>query len=333
MAPIISKALRMASQGLTEDRLVGLPHEQALVSGFSNPQFIGATDMAPSVDVNFESGEWREYGADGLQLIEGGIEQPIGADRKDVEIEVGKDSYRTAKVGLEARVYNEEQETEDYDVIKERKLKRVKTGIELYAEYLVSKVVQNTGSYDTGFKKTFTTSTSRWNDYVNSDPTADVNDACLALEDTHEVDRPDFVAGLPMDVWIVASKHPKLQMPIPGTGMSKQPTLEYLAALWTVKAVKLLQGKYSYNVGDKKDPRNWRFKRLWTNCFVVYRPMTAPSADQPLWLARPQRKGFPQVLPPYREWKKDADCYGVTDKFGLVLRAKNRAYLGDRVLT
>jgi hypothetical protein len=329
---VISRALQMASQNVNDDRLVGLPHEQNLVSGYSNdPKFVGSSDMAPPVDVSFESGEWREYGADGLQLIDGGIEQPIGAERKAVDIEVGKDSYRTAKVGLEAYVYDEEQETEDYDVIRDRKIQRVSTGIQLYAEYLVSRVVQNTSNFDAGFKVTLA-GTSRWTDYVNSNPTADIQTGLLALEDTHEVDRPDFVVALPMDVWIVLSNHPKVQQPIPGTGLSQQPSLEYLAKLWNVKEVKLLFGKYSYNVGDKKDPRNWRFKRLWTNCFVIYRPITKPNPDSPLWMARPHRKGFPKVPPPYRDWKKDADAYAVTDKFGVLLRAKNRAYYGERVI-
>jgi hypothetical protein len=321
----------MASQNLTEDRLVGLPHEEALVSGFSNqPQFVGSTLMFPSVDVSFESGEWREYGADGLQLIEGGIEQPIGSDRKEVDIEVGKDSYRTAKVGLEARVYDEEQENLDYDQIKEQKLERVGTGIQLYAEYLVSKVVQNTSNYDSGFKVTLS-GTARWSDYTNSDPSADVRVACLALEDTHEVDRPEFIVAIPMDVWNVIAAHPKLQM-VTASGQKLPPTLDFLAQIWNVKAVKLMYGKYSYNVGDKKDPRNWRFKRLWTNCFVVFRPIEKPNSNSPLWGARPHRKGFPRVLPPHRDWKKDADVYGTTDKFGVLLRAKNRAYYADRVI-
>jgi len=329
---IVSKALQFASQGLTEDRLVGLPHEQALVSGYSNqPNFVGSAEMAPSVDVNFESGEWREYGADGLQLIDS-IEQPIGTDRKSVDVEVGKDSYRTAKVGLEAYIYDEEQEAEDYDKIKERKLQRIGTGIQLYAEYLVSKIAQNSANFDAGFKAVFTTSTSRWTDYVNSDPSADIRIGLLALEDVHEVDRPDFVVALPMDVWNVVSAHPKLQM-VTASGQKLPPTLAFLAQIWNVKEVKLLYGKYSVNVGDKKDPRNWRFKRLWTNCFVIYRPITTPNPDAPLWMARPHRKGFPRVLPPQRDWKKDADCYGTTDKFGVVLRAKNRAYLGDKVIS
>ena len=327
----ISKALRMASQNVNDDRIVGLPHEANLVSGFSNePNFVGSSLMFPPVDVNFESGEWREYGADGLQLIDG-IEQPIGADRKDIDIEVGKDSYKTVKVGLEARVYDEEQNVDDYDVIKERKLKRVGTGIQMYAEYLVSKVVQNPANYDTGFKTTFTTSTARWNDYANSDPSADIRAACLPLEDTHEVDRPEFVVGLPQDVLNVIAAHPKLQM-VTTSGQKLPPTYEFLAQIWNVKKVAPLYGKYSYNVGDKKDPRNWRFARLWTNCFVVFRPVEKPSADMPLWGARPHRKGFPRVLPPQRDWKKDADMYGITDKFGIVLRAKNRAYYADRVI-
>ncbi len=332
MKKIISKALVQANQSLSEDRLVGLPHETNLVSGYSQPGFVGATDMAPNVDVSSERGEWREYGADGMQLIEGGIEMPTGMDRKEIEIEVGKDAFTTVKVGLEARVYDDEQETEDYDVIKERKLAAVANGILLYVEYLVSKIVQNVANFAGGFSDTKVLATARWNDYVNSDPTADIRTGCLALEDTHEVDRPEFVVGLPMDVWLIASNHPKLQQPIPGTAIAQPPTLEYLAKLWNVKQVKVLFGKYSYNVGDKKDPRNWRFKRLWTNCVVIYRPITKPNPQSPLWLARPHRQGYPKVMPPYRDNRKDADVYPTNDKFGVLQRANNRAYLIDRVL-
>jgi hypothetical protein len=330
VAKIISKVLAFASQGLTEDRQVGLPHEEALVSGFSNPELVGATLMFPSVDVNKESGEFREYGADGLQLIEGGIEMPIGETRKSIDIEVGKDAYRTVKMGLEAIVFDEEQETEDYDTIKERKLQNVAGAIQLYAESLVSKVVQNTSNFDTGFKVTFSTSTSRWSDGVNSDPSADIAIGCLALEDTHEVDRDQFVVAIAKDVWDYVVVHPKLQM-VTTSGQKLPPTKEFLAQIWGVKEVRVARGKYSYNVGSKSDPRNWRFKRLWTNCFVIFRPIEKPNAQSPLWGAVVNRKGFPQVKPPFRDDKRDADVYPTNAKFGVLLRAKNRAYYADRV--
>jgi hypothetical protein len=329
---IISKALGFASQGMTEDRSVGMPHEEALVSGFSRPELIGATLMFPSVDVSREYGEWREYGADGLQLIEGGLEMPIGATRKEIDVEVGKDTFRTVKVGLQATVFDEEQETDDYDTIKGQKLENVASGILLYSEYLVSKVVQNTSNYDSGFKVTFSTSTSRWSDLTNSDPSADVTIGCLAIEDTHEVDREEFTVGIAKDVWNYVVRHPKLQQ-FNNSGQKMPPTKEFLATIWGVKNVVVMQGKVSYNVGDKKDPRNWRFKRLWTNCFVVFRAIDKPNAAKPLWGARPHRKGFPQVKPPYRDNERDADVYPTNDKFGVLLRSKNRAYYADRVIS
>jgi hypothetical protein len=329
VSKIISKALSFAQQGVTEDRQVGLPHEEALVSGYSNPEFVGATLMFPAIDVTKESGEWREYGADGLQLIEGGIEMPIGENRKTIDIEVGKDSYRTVKMGLEANVYDEEQETEDYDTIKERKLQAVAHGILLYAESLVSKIVQNVANYATGFKTTLS-GTARWSDFTNSDPSADIAAGCLAIEDTHEVDRDQFVVAIAKDVWDYVVRHPKLQM-VTTSGQKLPPTKEFLAQIWGVKEVRVTRGKYSYNVGDKTDPRNWRFKRLWTNCFVIFRPIEKPNAQSPLWGAVVNRKGFPQVKPPFRDDKRDADVYPTNAKFGVLLRAKNRAYYADRV--
>ena len=330
------EALDVASQSRTEDLTSGLPHESALISGYSRPDFVGANEILPTVDVSRERGSWTEFGADGYKIVQG-LVQPLGEKRKEVSIQLSHGDYKMVKVGLDAILYDEELneiEPEDREGFKDRSIQRAGDALGLYKEYTIKQFVSNTANYAAGFKETIAASALRWSDYTNSDPNADVDRWCTALEVSHEVDRRSFTVGLPIDVFTKVKNHPKCQI-ITTQGFKLPATEVHLAAIWGVKEVKVLSGKYQTQT-DPKDTRTIQFFPLWTNVVVIYRKIEKPTIDAPLAGAIVRRKGFPIVREPHRDKDRDADIYPVVDKWGVMWRAtasgNNRLYLADRVI-
>ena len=327
----------IASQSRTEDLQPGLPHESALISGFGRPDFVGANEILPTVDVSRERGSWTEFGADGHKIV-AGLVQPLGEKRKSVSIQLSHGDYKMVKVGLDAILYDEELneiEPDDREAFKDRTIKRAGDALTLYKEKTVRDLVSSPTNFAAGFKETMASSAIRWSDYVNSDPNLDVDRWCTALEVSHDVDRRSFTVGLPMDVFGKVKNHPKCQV-ISTTGFRQPATEAHLAAIWNVKEVKILSGKYQTQL-DPKDTRTIQFFHLWSNIVVIYRRIEKPTIDAPLAGAIVRRKGFPVVREPHRDKDRDADIYPVVDKWGVMWRAtptgNNRMFLADRVIT
>ncbi|MGN6187195.1 MAG: hypothetical protein ACTHQM_26460 [Thermoanaerobaculia bacterium] len=330
------ESLDIASQSRTEDLSSGLPHESALISGHGRPDFVGANEILPTVDVSRERGSWTEFGADGHKIVSGLI-QPLGQTRKSVSIQLSHGDYKMVKLGLDAILYDEELieiEPEDREAFKDRTIQRAGDALTLYKEKTVRDLVSNPANYAPNFKETIAATALRWTDYINSDPTVDVDRWCTALEVSHSVDRRSFTIGLPFDVYAKVKNHPKCQI-ISTTGFRQPATEAHLAALWNVEAVKVLSGKYQTQL-DSKDTRTIQFFHLWTNVVVIYRRIEKPTIDAPLAGAIVRRKGFPIVREPHRDNDRDADIYPVVDKWGVMWRAtengNNRIFLADRVI-
>lgn len=329
----MKRNLRIASQGRTEDLTSGLPHESAIVSGYSDPIFVGAEEIFPTVPVNRERGSWTEYGADAAKIITG-LEQPIGLGRKNVQISLSHDTYNTVKVGLNAIVYDEEVkeiEPTDEQAFRDRSITRVAKALKLYKEKAVCDYVSNSANYPSGSKTTLSTSATRWADFTNSDPIGDVETLFAALEGFHEVDKRSLRLALAPDVFNKARLHPKLAQ-VRADGTKIPATEESLAAVWGCEKVSVFRGKYSLQT-DPKDTKTITFLPLWSNVVIAYRYISTPTQDAPLAGAIASRKGFPNVMASYRDNDKDADIYPTTDKWGMVIRAMQRMYIIDRVIS
>jgi len=330
-------SLDIAGQSRTENLTSGLPHESALISGYSRPDFVGASEILPTVDVGRERGSWTEFGADGHRIVQG-LVQPLGERRKEVSVQLSHSDYKMVKVGLDAIIFDEEYneiEPEDRDAFKDRAIQRAGDALTLYKEFTVKNFVSNPANYAPGFKETMMSSATRWADYVNSDPTYDIDRWCTALETSHEVDRRSFTVGLPVDVFTIVKKHPKCRITTT-TGYILPATEEHLAEIWGVKEVKVLSGKYQTQ-SDPRNPLTIQFFQLWSNIVVLYRKIETPTIDAPLAGAIVRRKGFPIVHEPHRDHDRDATIYPVVDKWGVMWRAteagNNRMFLVDRIAT
>jgi len=328
-------AMSIASLSRTEDLQSGLAHESALISGYSRPDFVGTNEILPTVDVGRERGSWTEFGADGHKIVNG-LVQPLGERRKQVSIQVSHSDYRMVKLGLDAVIYDEELneiEPADRDAFKDRVIARAGDSLSMYKEYTIKTFVSNPTNYAVGFKETMTTTAVRWSDYINSDPTGDVDRWCAALDVSHEVDRRSFTVGLPLDVFSRVRQHPKCEI-ITTTGFKLPATQEHLASIWGVKEVKVLAAKYQTQ-SDPRSPLTIEFHPLWSNV-VIYRRIEKPTIDAPLAGAIVRRKGFPIVYAPHRDHDRDAEIYPVVDKWGVMWRAtasgNNRMFLADRVV-
>lgn len=322
------------SVGPTPEELQsGIPHESALISGYSNPIFVGAEELFPTVEVNRESGSWTEHGADMHKVVEG-LEQPIGAGRKDVSISVAHGDYKTVKIGLNARIYDEqltEIEPDDREAFKDRSILRVGYALSVYKEKAICDFVSSPANFPAGSKLTLAAGTDRWSDYTNSDPIGDVEALFEALEAFHEVDKSQLRLALALDVFNKARNHPALRQTL-SDGRKIPATEESLAQIFGCQKVAVLRGKLSTQT-DPKDPRTTTFFHLWKNIVVGYRKIETPTIDAPLAGAITRRKGFPKVHEPYRDRDRDADVYPTTDKWGMTVRSMNRMYLLDRVVS
>lgn len=328
-----NQKLKLASQSRTEDLRSGLPHETALVSGYSAPELVGAESLFPTVEVSRESGSWTEFGADASAILTG-LEQPIGAGRKDISIAIGHGDYKTVKVGLNVRIYDEERDTiepEDRENFVDRSILRGARGLKLYKEKAICDFMSNSANVPAGSKETHTLATTRWGDYTNSDPTGDVERYCESLEAFHECDKSEFTVNLSPDVFNKVRNHPKCaQITLDGR---KIPATEVsLTTLWGVKQVKVFRGKYSVQT-DPKDPRTALFYRLWKNLVVINRVIETPTIDAPLPGAIIRVRGTLQVRPSYRDNDKDADVFPFTEKWGLMVRTLNRLFVAYNVVT
>lgn len=330
-------AFDIASQSRTSDLVSGLPHESALISGYSRPDFVGANEILPTVDVSRERGSWTEFGADGHKIVQG-LVQPLGESRKRVSIQLSHSDYRMVKVGLDSIIYDEELneiEPEDRDAFKDRSILRASDALTLYKEYTIKQFVSNPANFAAGFKETMASSAVRWSDYTSSMPNDDIDRWCTSLEVSHEVDRRSFTIGLPIDVFTKVKNHPKCQI-ITTTGFILPAHEAHLASIWGVKEVKVLSGKYQTQT-DSKDPLTIQFFNLWSNVVVIYRKIEKPTIDAPLAGAIVRRKGFPIVHEPHRDHDRDAEIYPVVDKWGVMWRAtasgNNRMFLANRVIS
>jgi hypothetical protein len=330
------EAMAIASQSRTESLQSGLPHESALLSGYTRPDFVGASEILPTVDVSRERGSWTEFGADGHKIVQG-LVQPLGEKRRQVQIQLAHSDYKMVKTGVDAVLYDEELleiEPEDRDAFKDRTILRAGDALTMYKEFTIKEFVSNPLNYAPGFKETIAATALRWCDYTNSDPTADVDRWCSALEQSHEVDRRSFTVGLPLDVFTKVKHHPKCRI-ITTTGYVLPATEQHLAEIWGVTAVKILSGKYQTQT-DPRDPMTTQFFQLWSNIVVIYRRIETPTIDAPLAGAIVRRKGCPIVMEPHRDHDRDAEIYPVIDKWGLMWRAtavgNNRMFLADRVV-
>jgi hypothetical protein len=328
--------MSIANQSRTEDLRSGLPHESALLSGYSRPDFVGATEILPTVDVQHERGSWTEFGADGHKIVQGLI-QPLGERRKQVSIQLSHSDYKMVKVGIDAIIYDEELleiEPEDRSAFVDRTIMRGGDALTLYKEYTVKQFVSNPANYAAGFKETISASASRWGDYVSSSPNEDIDRWCTALEASHEVDRRSFTVALPVDVFTTVKRHPKCQI-ITTTGYILPANEAHLASIWGVKEVKVLSGKFQTQT-DPRDPLSRQFFHLWSNVVVIYRKIAKPTIDAPLAGAIVRRKGFPIVHEPHRDHDRDATLYPIVDKWGVMWRAtptgNNRMFMADRVI-
>ena len=331
------EALAVAHQSRTEDLTSGLPHESALISGYGRPDFVGANEILPTVDVSRERGSWTEFGADGYKIVQG-LVQPLGERRKQVSIEIAHSDYKMVKVGIDSVIYDEELleiEPDDREAFKDRTIQRAGDALTMYKEHTIKNFVSTPTNYAPGFKETIATPAVRWSDYTSSDPNVDVDRWCTALEVSHEVDRSSFTVALPTDVYTKVRRHPKCEI-VTTTGYKHPAHEEHLATIWGVKQVKVLSAKFQTQL-DSKDPRTIQFFPLWSNVVVIYRKIDKPTIDAPLAGAIVRRKGHPKVHEPHRDHDRDATIYPITDKWGVMWRAtstgNNRMFLADRVLS
>jgi len=307
---------------LQELRVVD-PHSTELVSGYRAPNLVGVGEIMPIVEVNKEAGVYTEYGPD-ASVIHAGLEQPLGSARKYIDMTVAKGDYRAVKFGVNVPLFDEEgEEVADRSAWEDRKSTFGAHVMQLFMEKTIADYLQNPAKYAVGYKAALV-GAARWNDFVGSDPLADVTAMLDALELVHDCEADELNIALGPKVYSKLRNHPQLKVTA-ANGDARNPTLADLAAKFGCNEVKVLRGKFAETF-NPKDPRATIFAHLWGKVAIGYRPMVQPTIDQPLWGAITRRKGYP-ITEEYRNNEIDAEVKAVKDKWGLHVRADNRGYL------
>ncbi len=312
---------------LKELRVVD-PHSTELVSGFRAPNLVGVGEIMPIVEVNKEAGSFTEYGPD-ASVIHAGLEQPLGAARKYIDMTVAKGDYRAVKFGVNVPLFDEERdEAADPATWEDRKSAFGAYIMQLMMEKTIADYIQNPANYAAGYTEALA-GVAQWSDYVNSDPIGDVNRYLDKEELVQDCESDELTVALGPAVLSIARNHPKLKVTA-ANGDSKNPSLADLAAKFGCKEVKVLRGKV-VDTFNPKDPTATLFMHLWGKVVVVYRKIETPAIDLPLWGAITRRKGYP-IVEEYRNNDIDADVKANKDKWGLTVRSNKRGFLATTVV-
>lgn len=302
------------------------PHETAIVSGYRNNRLVGINEIMPIIEVNKEKGTYTEWGPD-AKVVREGLEQPYGSRRAMIDFSVAKGDYATVKVGVDVPLYEEEVEEiadGDLQTLRDKKSTLGEDIIQLGMEKIVADYVQTAGNYAAGFT-TALSGTARWDDYTNSDPFTDLSTGLDKLELSVDCEQDELAVAVGPTVWSKLRNHPKLTAAL-SSNDEKIVTPQFVARKLGIKELKILRGKHVISGYDFKDPRTAVFAHLWGKVALVYRPMASPSIDQPLWGFVARRKGYHRVES-FNDNYLDAEIKSVKDKWGLSVRANNRAYL------
>jgi hypothetical protein len=313
----------------TDDVRVVNPHETAIVSGYRDPRLVGVSEIFPIVEVGKERGSYTEYGPD-ASILRQGLEQPLGAGRPSIDVTIAKGDFACVKMGVNVPYYDEERnEAANPEQLGEKKSKLGQSTHLMFMENAIAQYCSNSANFDPAMTEALV-GTARWDDFTNSDPVSDMVRWLSNLELRRDREQDELSIGLGPAVWNKIRLHPKLKVTL-ANGDTRPATKEDVAAKVGCKEIKILRGKYAVTV-DRKDPRNTIFAHLWGKIALVYEALTAPSMDDPLWGCIVREKGFPEVTE-YRDNEKDADIKAVKDKWGVHVRANNRAFLGTTIIT
>ena len=306
------------AQSLAQSRAVD-PILTAVARGYRSPGARVADVLFPIVPVGQRAGWILTFGQDDFRLVST-VRAP-GSNTKRVQFGFGKDKYSLVDHRLEGSVpvENAEEATAVPGIdLAAMAVRRVQNVMALERENQAAVLATNPANFATSNKEALS-GTSKWTDYVNSNPFNDVLDAKEAIR-SQIGSRPN-VMTLGPKVLTALRSHPKILDRL-STATDRPPaSLTQLAALFELERV--IEGesvKYVDGTG---------FVDLWgTNALLAYTtPASAQEMGSPNFGYTYQLTGRPIVEDAYYGENEVTWYYPVSDAYQAVLAGASAGFL------
>ena len=276
------------------------PILSTIVLGFVHPEHIGM-QLFPRVPVMVSGGKVIEFDKSAFRLYN--TSRAPGTAFKRVQFGYQGQPYALENHGLEAPVPREHQR--EAGVVPGIDLAtRAVNGVmrinSLILEKAQADLARDDTKYDANHKNTLS-GTDQWNDYSNSNPITDVNDAKEAIRSTTGV-YPNTIE-IPATVMKILTEHPKIVEKIKYSERGIV-TAEILAAVFDIP--KVIVGKaIAFDDADASID-------VWGKDVVLaYVPDNPSGMEEPSFAYTYVMEGHPNVEVPYWEDSTKSWIYGV----------------------
>ncbi len=285
---------------------------------YSNADLIGEK-IFPVIPVKKESNKYFIYGKQDFE-IDNDIRAP-GTRAKQVEWKIeGVGQYLVSEHAYEAQIPDELRNNADEPINVDVDTTEFLTNkIKLNLEKNIADVVQNPNNYASGHSST---PSVKWDNYANSDPLQDINEARRVVRNA--IFRKPNTLVMSEDVFLVLRRHPKLLEMYKYT-VGGQLTVDILKELFEVE--NLYIGASGY-----KTENVLNLSPVWSNNVAYLYVTPTPGIKQISFGYVFRLTGFPLV----EKWRDDttrSDWIRVSDKYDIRIIAPVAGFLLTNVLS
>jgi len=311
----------MPQQTTAQARVVD-PVLTQVAQGFENAEFVGES-LFPVVNVAKRGGKIVTFGKEDFQLD--ATDRAPGANTKRVNYGYSGSPYALTQHALEGVVTFEQlQEANNTPGIDNAKVAIAKTQrkIALRLEKDIADLATTAANYAAG-NTVALSGTSKWSDFANSDPIADIETAKEQVRSS--IGRKPNTILVSAQVMSKLRQHPKIIDRIKYTGRDI-PTPELLASLFGVKVLKEAESIYANAAGT--------FTDVWGNNVIVAFTEIGSVADMglPSFGYTYRLQGHPVVEVPYMDRNAKSWLYPITDEVSPVIAGSSAGYLLQTVV-
>lgn len=291
--------------------------------GYKNADMVGMM-LFPYVPVGARGGKIIAFGKEDFRLYNTG--RAPGAGTKRVQFGYQAGNYALEQHALEGQLPIEiMQEAQQVPGVNMgiATVNKTQNIIALRLEKAQADLATNPNNYGANNKAALA-GTSRWDDYANSDPSADIEAGREAVR-SQIGKRPNTVVLGPK-VWSKLKYHPKLLDRIKYTGRDSI-TTDMLAGLWEVPRVVVADAVYADN--------NDAFADVWgRNVVMAYTEMASVAEmGTPTFGYSYRLGGYPLVEQPYYDRNVKSWIYPVTDEVSPVVAGSSAGFLLSTVVS
>ncbi len=294
------------------------PVLSTVAQGYQNADMV-AQYLFPRVPVGQRGGRILQFGKEDFRLYN--TARTPGTNTKRVQYGYLGNPYALESHSLEGVVpFENMQEANAVPGINlaTGAVRKTQNIVQLRTEYASAQLARNASAYPSS-NKTALSGTSQWSDYVNSDPSKDIEAAVEQVRAS--IGKRANTILIPAKVMSVLRYHPKLLDRIKYTGRDSV-TADLLSALWQIPNVVVGSAIYLDDTTDA-------FADVWGKDVVVaYTELGALSdGGAPSYGYTYRLDGYPLVEMPYQDRNAKSWIYPVTDELSPVVASGIAGFL------